>query len=272
MVEEAQNTSGPLAGTRPGAPRRRGRLRRFLRLGGLVFVLVLALFVGGFLYFANMVGSMLPPEGIKADGIVVLTGGSQRLKLALDLLGKGMGQRLLISGVHQSTTPQQLRRLTRSSSAMFNCCVDMGYEALDTIAVRRPVLEACLARLVDDEPGVTVRRGARLTGVVLRDGAVPRACGVRLGDEVIAADVVVEYTSGAAPLDDFSPDALDALASKLAAELCLNLKDATGRAQEMIQRYQVALSAAKQNDVPKTERRFMNGFEYSDIRNSCGYR
>ncbi len=133
MVEEAQNTSGPLAGTRPGAPRRRGRLRRFLRLGGLVFVLVLALFVGGFLYFANMVGSMLPPEGIKADGIVVLTGGSQRLKLALDLLGKGMGQRLLISGVHQSTTPQQLRRLTRSSSAMFNCCVDMGYEALDTI-------------------------------------------------------------------------------------------------------------------------------------------
>lgn len=87
-----------------------------------------------------------------------------------------------------------------------------------------------------------------------------------------AADVVVEYTSGAAPLDDFSPDALDALASKLAAELCLNLKDATGRAQEMIQRYQVALSAAKQNDVPKTERRFMNGFEYSDIRNSCGYR
>ena len=132
-MEEAQNTSGPLAGTRPGAPRRRGRLRRFLRLGGLVFVLVLALFVGGFLYFANMVGSMLPPEGIKADGIVVLTGGSQRLKLALDLLGKGMGQRLLISGVHQSTTPQQLRRLTRSSSAMFNCCVDMGYEALDTI-------------------------------------------------------------------------------------------------------------------------------------------
>lgn len=133
MMEEAESASGPLAETAPGETRRRGRLRRFLRLGGLAFVLVLALFVGGFLYFANLVGSMVPPDSIRADGIVVLTGGSQRLKLALDLLGKGMGERLLISGVHQSTTPQQLRRLTRSSSAMFNCCVDMGYEALDTI-------------------------------------------------------------------------------------------------------------------------------------------
>lgn len=133
MMEEAHSASGPLAANPHGVPRRRGRLRRLLRLGGLVFVLGLALFVGGFLYFANMVGSMVPPEGIKADGIVVLTGGSQRLKLALDLLGKGMGERLLISGVHQSTTPQQLRRLTRSPNAIFACCVDMGYEALDTI-------------------------------------------------------------------------------------------------------------------------------------------
>lgn len=82
-----------------------------------------------------------------------------------------------------------------------------------------------------------------------------------------ADDVVVEYTSNATLLDDFSPDAVDALACKLAAELCLNLKNASARAQEMIQRYQFALEAAMRNDVKSTEQRFMNGYEYSDIRN-----
>lgn len=133
MMEEAESAGGPAAATRPGTQSRRRRLRRALRFCGLVCVLGLALFVGGFLYFANTVGAMVPPEAIKADGIVVLTGGSQRLKLALDLLGRGMGKRLLISGVHQDTTPQQLRRLTRSSKDIFSCCVDIGYEALDTI-------------------------------------------------------------------------------------------------------------------------------------------
>ena len=81
-----------------------------------------------------------------------------------------------------------------------------------------------------------------------------------------AEDAVVEYTSRAAPLDDYSPDAIDALACKLAVEICLNLENATARAREMIQRHEVAFAAAKLNDVPKMEPRRMNGFEYSDIR------
>lgn len=117
----------------PGAPPRRGRLRRLLRVGGIATVLCVALFVAGFLYFADTVTALAPPGDIKADAIVVLTGGSQRLNQAIDLLAKGAGERLLISGVHPSTTRNQLRRLTQGTNSMFRCCVDIGYEALDTI-------------------------------------------------------------------------------------------------------------------------------------------
>ncbi len=96
-------------------------------------VILGGLFFGGFLYFADMVSSFATPADIKADAIVVLTGGSQRLNQALDLLSRGAGKRLLISGVHPSTTAGQIRRMTQSSNTMFRCCVDIGYEAMDTI-------------------------------------------------------------------------------------------------------------------------------------------
>lgn len=96
----------------------------------LVFLLV---FVGGFIRFAEMVSSLHPPENPKADAIVVLTGGSQRLVQAVDLLQAGAAGRLLVSGVHPTTSSTQIRKMTRGSEALFTCCVDIGHKALDTI-------------------------------------------------------------------------------------------------------------------------------------------
>lgn len=79
-------------------------------------------------------------------------------------------------------------------------------------------------------------------------------------------EIAIEYTSSAAILDDFSPDALDALAFKVAYELSLNLAGATNRVQEMIQRYQVALALAMQNDVKTRETPRIGGHDYSDAR------
>ncbi|WP_420839944.1 YdcF family protein [Allorhizobium sonneratiae] len=112
---------------------RKDRLRRLLRFGGYVVILLVAGFIGGFLHFADMVSTMKPPVDPKADAIVVLTGGYQRIDQAVDLLRRGAGKRLLISGVHPTTTPAQIRRMTQSSADLFACCVDMGYEAIDTI-------------------------------------------------------------------------------------------------------------------------------------------
>ncbi|NSY50287.1 YdcF family protein [Agrobacterium tumefaciens] len=112
---------------------RRSRLRRFIRGLILLCVITLGAFSGGFLWFADSVASMRPPEGTKGDAIIVLTGGYQRIEQAVGLLRDGVGKRLLISGVNPATTRTQIRKMTQGSSDMFSCCVDMGYKAIDTI-------------------------------------------------------------------------------------------------------------------------------------------
>ncbi|HXV29450.1 MAG TPA: YdcF family protein [Sinorhizobium sp.] len=117
------------------ARRRRARslLRKILRRGFFVLVPCIGLFIAGFLQFADTVASLQPPPAPKADGIIVLTGGFQRIDQAVDLLRSGAGQRLLISGVHPTTTRSQIRHNTQGSPALFKCCVDIGHDAVDTI-------------------------------------------------------------------------------------------------------------------------------------------
>ena len=121
-----------LASYRVETPRR-GPLRRMLRWSGFACILAIALIFGGFLRFADSITTMKPPADPKADAIVVLTGGYQRIDQAVELLQKGAGKRLLISGVHPSTTPAQIRKTTTGSADLFDCCVDIGYDAIDTI-------------------------------------------------------------------------------------------------------------------------------------------
>jgi uncharacterized SAM-binding protein YcdF (DUF218 family) len=104
-----------------------------LRWGGFAFVLAMALVFGGFLRFADSVTTLKPPPEPHADAIVVLTGGYQRIDQAVELLQKGAGKRLLISGVHPTTTRAQIRKMTQATPELFDCCVDIGYDALDTI-------------------------------------------------------------------------------------------------------------------------------------------
>ncbi|MGO7426498.1 YdcF family protein, partial [Rhizobium ruizarguesonis] len=72
-----------------GLPPRRGPIRRLLRWGGFGCLLVIALVFGGFLRFADSVTTLRPPAEPKADAIVVLTGGYQRIDQAVELLQKG---------------------------------------------------------------------------------------------------------------------------------------------------------------------------------------
>ncbi|WP_246691194.1 MULTISPECIES: YdcF family protein [unclassified Mesorhizobium] len=111
-----------------------GRLRTVLRLGSLCLLLLVALFAGGFGWFASKVSHMTTPaDPAKADAIIVLTGGQARLDAALDLLASGKGERLLISGVHPSASRRQLQAATGGDKALFSCCVDIDRAALDTI-------------------------------------------------------------------------------------------------------------------------------------------
>lgn len=94
--------------------------------------LALALFLGGFVVFVVAVSRFAPHDSEKADGIVVLTGGDHRISKAVKLLAAGRARRLLISGVNRRTSRAKLRRLTGQSRGLFDCCIDIGYEALDT--------------------------------------------------------------------------------------------------------------------------------------------
>lgn len=85
----------------------------------------LASFVGG-LERANS-------EAKSADAIVALTGGDARLAKAMELLANGRGRRLLISGVHQDVTRDQLYAQIGGPRELFDCCVDMGRGADSTI-------------------------------------------------------------------------------------------------------------------------------------------
>ena len=67
-----------------------------------------------------------------ADGVVVFTGGSNRLPSGLALLEKGVGKRLLISGVHQATSREQLAEMWTGAPEDFDCCVDLGRAAKST--------------------------------------------------------------------------------------------------------------------------------------------
>lgn len=122
---------------RDAVPRKRSLLRRFLRWGGFAAIILAAVIFGGFLRFVDSVTTLKPPSEPKADAIVVLTGGYQRIDQAVDLLRQGAGKRLLISGAHPTTTPLQIRRMTQGPADLFSCCVDIGYDALDTIGNAR---------------------------------------------------------------------------------------------------------------------------------------
>lgn len=87
----------------------------------------------GFVLFANRVMREPELQNVSADGIVVLTGGQVRISEAARLLEDGRGQRLLISGVNQKTGRPSLLKISGLDKEIFDCCVDLGYAALNTV-------------------------------------------------------------------------------------------------------------------------------------------
>ena len=102
----------------------------------LTFIAIIAvIWLVGLFAFADRVRGYTPAaEPERADAIVALTGPSaERVNAAIRLLEQDKGARVLISGVNREVRRQELRALTPGSNRLFNCCVDLGFEAEDTI-------------------------------------------------------------------------------------------------------------------------------------------
>jgi uncharacterized SAM-binding protein YcdF (DUF218 family) len=99
-----------------------------------IAILVLIWLIGLFVFAERVRGYTPAPEPERADAIVALTGPSaERVNAAIRLLEQDKGKRVLISGVNREVRRQELRALTPGSNRLFNCCVDLGFEAEDTI-------------------------------------------------------------------------------------------------------------------------------------------
>ena len=103
--------------------------KTFLRLMGIVLGIGV-LYAAGFLFFVETLPraeTSLP----HADGIVALTGGDARLDTAVGLLEHRAAERLLITGVYETTTKDELARRFHGGPR-FACCTDVDYTAEDT--------------------------------------------------------------------------------------------------------------------------------------------
>jgi len=101
-----------------------------LRVFLTVIFLALFAYVLGFVMFVSNL-PLTPQTLPRADGIVALTGGGERLDAAVGLLENGVGKRLLISGVSQETSKETLGKMS-GGARRFACCADVGYSAEDT--------------------------------------------------------------------------------------------------------------------------------------------
>lgn len=96
------------------------------RLAGLVALL----WAFGFAWFALLLPQ--PLDGRTTDAIVVLTGGAGRIDRGIALMQEGAAQRMLISGVDRSVRPHELAARYDAPKRLFDCCITLGREAIDT--------------------------------------------------------------------------------------------------------------------------------------------
>jgi uncharacterized SAM-binding protein YcdF (DUF218 family) len=101
----------------------------------LAWLLGLALFVG------DVMGWDTPKNIPKADGLVVLTGGTLRVEAGLDLLVKKTAPRLLISGVDPRANPKEVVPATHPAHKLLACCIVVGTYAADTWGNAREAAE-----------------------------------------------------------------------------------------------------------------------------------
>jgi uncharacterized SAM-binding protein YcdF (DUF218 family) len=86
----------------------------------------------GFALFAVTLGAPAPSDAAQVDAIVAITGGKGRIEHAARLLAEGKGRRLLIAGADPSVRKADLVHRLGLKRKLFDCCVDLGSESVDT--------------------------------------------------------------------------------------------------------------------------------------------
>ncbi len=145
------------------------------------FLVLALIWFAGLLAFADRVrGSTpaLPPA--RAQGIVALTGAGSdaRIAAAVSLLEDGYGRRVLVSGVNREASREDVRTLSRAARRLYDCCVDLGFDAADTVGNAREAQAWAQARGFDSL--IVVTADYHLPRAMLEQRAMFHGSGVRL--------------------------------------------------------------------------------------------
>ncbi len=98
-------------------------------------IIAVILFAAGFVGFIRAAKNFETVDfsSSEIDGVVVLTGGQDRIAEGIDVLASGRVKRLLISGVNPDVTVGDLTRDVPKLRDYSQCCVDLGYSAQNTV-------------------------------------------------------------------------------------------------------------------------------------------
>lgn len=108
----------------------------------LICLLIVSIWLAGLHSFTRDMQMDLPDPKASADAIVVLTGGSNRLKTGFELLEKDRGKKLFVSGVyHGVEMGELLMHTTPKNKAMLDCCVVLGFDADNTLGNARETVQ-----------------------------------------------------------------------------------------------------------------------------------
>jgi uncharacterized SAM-binding protein YcdF (DUF218 family) len=88
--------------------------------------LVTTLWVAGLFKFAEMIPDEIADSTTRTDGIVVLTGGTRRLSEGLDLLSRGLAEKLFVSGVYQGVDVQKLLQTVKRNAQDLETRINIG--------------------------------------------------------------------------------------------------------------------------------------------------
>jgi uncharacterized SAM-binding protein YcdF (DUF218 family) len=95
-----------------------------------ILALLVVVWASGFLWFA--IALPQPAGAEKTDAIVVPTGSGGRIPRGLALLRAGRAERMLVSGVDDQVKPHEFAVEYQASDELMDCCVTLGFAAVDT--------------------------------------------------------------------------------------------------------------------------------------------
>ena len=139
-------------------------------------LLAAAIWAVGLVTFADRVERSTPARlPTKAQGVVALTGigSNERIGAGVVLLERGLAKRMLVSGVNREVSREDIRKVSKAARRIYDCCIDLGFTAADTVGNARETAEWARAMRYDNLIVVTADYHMPRALLELR-GAMPK--------------------------------------------------------------------------------------------------